>query len=365
MRPILMSSEASSELFPGDVNNDSSVPPPQGAMSFLDHLDELRRRLMYSAAAVGLVFVICFTYSNHIYNFLGKPVREVLQKRRQAQLQKNNSPIQVIEQLPDSAKFTYVFNTEANLDGVTIPAGTTMPAKLEGQPGGNRTIVAADRIVVGRNVIPEGFKLSLNAIGTTMSSADDMLVVHTLQGGFNLYVKVAFYAAFAFSVPFLLYQVWLFISPGLYAHEKRGVVPFVTLASLCFIGGVTFAYYVAFPKAASFLLEVSQDFRPLIEVNEYFDLIITILLGLGLVFELPAFVFFFARLGVVTPGLMLRFWRHALVVILIISAILSPTTDIPNMMVFAGPMMILYVISVAIAWLFGRPRQEMAEGLAD
>jgi sec-independent protein translocase protein TatC len=164
-----MSSEASSELFTGDSNSDSSLPP-QGAMSFLDHLDELRRRLMYSAAAVGLVFVICFSYSNHIYNFLGKPVREVLQKRRQAQLQKNNSPLQIIEQLPDNAKFTYVFNTEANLDGVTIPAGTTMPAKLEGQTGGKRSIVAADRIVVGRNVIPEGFNWHYNVLGRRYAS---------------------------------------------------------------------------------------------------------------------------------------------------------------------------------------------------
>jgi sec-independent protein translocase protein TatC len=334
------------------------VEPP--AMSFLDHLDELRRRLTYSAMAVAIAFVVCFNFSDRIYAFLGKPVSMALKQAREYQIKNNVTPISQLEEMPDKSQFTYVFNAEASMQGVTIPAGTTMPARLEKQENGNRAVVAASRIVVGKSVIPEGFRLPLEEIGNITTNQDDMLVVHTLQGGFNHYIKVAFYAALALSVPFLLIQVWGFISPGLYEHEKRGVVPFVSMATICFATGAAFAYYVAFPRAVTFLLSVSVNFRPMIEVNEYFDLIITIILGLGLVFEIPAIVYFFAKLGLLTAGFMMRFWRHAMVAIFIIAAILSPTTDIPNMMVFAVPMAALYFFSVGIAWAVAKPRPESA-----
>lgn len=341
-------------------NATTAVPTESGgAMSFLDHLDELRRRLTYAAIAIAIAFAVCFSFSDKIYSFLDKPVRLALQKARLHQLKFNQTPVIQLEELPDNATFTYVFNSESSVQGVAIPAGTTMPAKLEKLDNGARSVVAANKVVVGRTVIPEGFKLSLDEIGNYQST-EDTLVVHTLQGGFNLYVKVAFYAALALSVPVLLFQIWAFIAPGLYENERKGVVPFITMATLFFAIGATFAYYVAFPRAVDFLLSVSQNFRPMIEVNEYFDLIITIILGLGLVFEIPAVVYFFAKLGLVTPRFMLRFWRHAIVLIFIISAILSPTTDIPNMLVFAVPMVGLYFFSVGIAWVVGKPRPEQA-----
>lgn len=333
--------------------------PVQETMSFLDHLDELRKRLTYSAIAVSICFAVCFYYSDKIYNFLDKPVREALKKARALQLKNQQTPIYSLEELKDNSSFTYVFNAESTMRGVSIPAGTTLPARLETRPQG-RVVVAAETIVVGKTVIEKGFELPLDVIGNYSEAGDARLVVSTLQGGFNLYMKVAFYAAFALSIPFLLYQLWCFIAPGLYEHEKVYVIPFVGMATFFFLLGASFAYYIAFPRAVEFLLNVSQNFQPMIEVNEYFDLIITIILGLGLVFEIPTIVLFLAKFGLITAGFMMRFWRHAVVAIFIIAALLSPTTDIPNLMVFALPMVFLYFFSVGIAWFFGKKRVQEA-----
>ncbi|MFY9572398.1 MAG: twin-arginine translocase subunit TatC, partial [Blastocatellia bacterium] len=194
----------------------------------------------------------------------------------------------------------------------------------------------------------------------------NQLVVGTVQGAFNLYIKVAFYAAIFFAVPFLLVQVWGFVSPGLYPHEKTYAAPIIIMASVFFLLGTAFAYYIAFPRAANFLLGVAAggNLRPLVTADEYFDLIIVIMLGLGVVFEIPTVTFFTARLGLVSPKLLMSVWRYALIAIFILAAVLSPTTDIPNLLVFAAPMMILYLLSVGIAWVFHRRRQSEKEYLA-
>lgn len=332
-----------------------STLPDDRSMSFLEHLDELRKRLTYSAAAIAVSFVICFSFSEQIYSFLDRPVRAALQRAKQYQIENKKIPISTIEELAENTEFIFVFSKETSLQGVTIPSGTTIPAKIVRRDN-MRVVQTTAPLAVGRRVVPLGFELPVEM---GISSSNDRLVVHTLQGGFNLYIKVAFYAALALSVPFLIYQIWAFIEPGLYPHEKKYVVPFVGMASFFFILGTVFAYYIAFPRAVEFLLGVSQNFQALIEVNEYFDLIITIILGLGIVFEIPTVVLFLALFGLVTPKMMLRYWRHAIVVVFIVAALLSPTTDIPNMLVFALPMIGLYFFSVGIAWFFGRPRREV------
>ncbi|MCS6886048.1 MAG: twin-arginine translocase subunit TatC [Acidobacteriota bacterium] len=324
--------------------------PQEGQMSFLEHLDELRRRLTYSAAAIMIAFILCFALSEKIYSFLDKPVRAALQQAKQYRIEQVQTIS--IESLGQT-EFIFVFGKETVLKGVAVPIGATVPAKIVAK-GSTRVVQTTTPLVVGRNAIPAGTELPVE-IGT--GGSNDRLVVHTLQGGFNLYVKVAFYAALALSMPFLMYQVWAFIEPGLYPHEKKYVVPFVAMASIFFLLGATFAYYVAFPRVVEFLLNVSQNFQALIEVNEYFDLIITVILGLGVVFEIPTVVLFLSLFGLLTPQMMLKYWRHAVVAVFIVAAILSPTTDIPNMLVFALPMIALYFFSVGIAWLFGRPRK--------
>jgi sec-independent protein translocase protein TatC len=210
-------------------------------------------------------------------------------------------------------------------------------------------------------VIPAGFTVPRELVKATaaLKGPDGQLVVGNVQGAFNLYIKVSFYAAIFFGVPFILTQAWGFVSPGLYPHEKKYAVPFILLASVFFLLGTAFAYYIAFPRAANFLLGVATggNLRPLVSAEEYFDLILTIMLGLGLVFEIPTVTLLLSLLGLVTPGLLLRVWRYAVVVILIIAAVLSPTTDVPNLLVFAAPMLVLYFLSVGIAWAFYRKRR--------
>src|SRR6185369_9468350 len=134
------------------------------------------------------------------------------------------------------------------------------------------------------------------------------------------------------------------------------VTPFIALSSISFVLGAAFAYYVIFPPAARYLLGLGSDFRLFLKADEYFDFIILVMLGMGAVFQMPAITYVLARIGLVTAGLMVRIWKTALVVILIAAAVLSPTNDIPNMLLFAAPMLVLYIISVFVAWIFNKPR---------
>ena len=171
-------------------------------------------------------------------------------------------------------------------------------------------------------------------------------------------MKVSLYAAIGLSVPFLLWQIWAFVAPGLYPHERKYVTPFISLSSIFFVLGAATAYYLIFPPAAKYLLGLGQDFRLLLKADDYFDFIILLMLGMGLVAQMPAVTYVLARIGLVTAGWMLRVWRMAVVIILIVAAVLSPTNDIPNMLLFAAPMFVLYAISIVVAWICGRERSK-------
>ena len=132
------------------------------------------------------------------------------------------------------------------------------------------------------------------------------------------------------------------------------MTPFIGLSSISFVVGVAFAYYVLFPPAVRYLLGLGEDFRLLLRASDYLDLITIIMLAMGIIFQMPAVAYVLARIGLVTPGLMIRSWKIALIVILIVAAVVSPTGDIPNLLIFATPMIILYVLSIFIAWFFGK-----------
>ena len=341
----------------------------EGTMSFLDHLDELRKRLIRSALFIGVAFVLCWVFSDRIYNFLQVPVRAaMLEAKRQYAPPFGGTPL-AISDLPDGTDVTFPIPSDAKIGNVLIPAGNTVPARVKREADGTIQLVTSsywlinDRTIVEKDtVIPRALYQS----SAEMISQNNQLVVGTVQGAFNLYIKVAFYAAIFFAVPFLLVQVWGFVAPGLYPHEKSYAAPIIIMASLFFLLGCAFAYYIAFPRAANFLLGVATggNLRPLVTADEYFDLIIIIMLGLGVVFEIPTITFFTSRLGLVSPGLLLKVWRYAVIVIFIVAAVLSPTTDVPNLLVFAAPMLVLYFLSVIIAWVFHRRRQTEKEYLA-
>lgn len=332
-------------------------------MSFLEHLDELRSRLVRSAIAIAVMFVVGWVFADRIFNFLSVPVTAALAEAKAAQqVSVTSAGTSDLLAIAAGTEIQYTFRAPVQLDGIEIPAGTTISARIEDSDAG-RTIVPSRPWGVGQKLFPEGSPLPAELVATaTYAQPGDRLVVETVQGTFNLYVKVAFYTAIVFAMPFLLFQLWGFISPGLYAHERSYVVPFVGLGTVCFGLGVFFAYEIAFPAACKYLIQLGEgNFQPLINADEYFDLILFIMLGLGLVFQIPTVTYFLARLGLLTAGMLIKFWRYALIGIFLVAAVVSPTADIPNLLVFAAPMIALYTVSVGIAWFFHRKRRTEAE----
>ena len=177
------------------------------------------------------------------------------------------------------------------------------------------------------------------------------LIIHNPVDGFNMYLKISFMGGFIIAAPFVLYQVWLFISPGLYQNEKRYVTPFMAATVGLFLAGAYFGYRWVFPGSLDFLFTFSREFRPLIEVNEYTDLFLTVILGLGITFELPILVLFLSLFGIVSPRFLWKNIRYAILIIFIIAAIITPTPDVLTMCVFAAPMLLLYLISIGVSYM--------------
>jgi sec-independent protein translocase protein TatC len=241
-------------------DHDSEQMP---AMGFLDHLEELRKRIIYSIIAMAAGFFVCWGFARNIYEVIQRPVIEALQR-----------------------------------NGLT--------AKL-----------------------------------VFLNPTDP----------FNLYLKVAGMAGLFVASPFVLYQLWCFISPGLYRNEKRYVMPFMCSTVALFMAGGYFGYKVVLPQALVFLIGFGKDFQPMITVTEYSSLFLSIIVGLGVVFEMPVVIFFLALMGIVSAGWMWRNIRYAILGIFVIAAIITPTPDILNMCIFAAPMVGLYILSTGIAWL--------------
>ena len=237
-------------------------------MGFLEHLEELRRRIIWSIISVAAGFSVCYWWHDQIFSWMQKPIVFALKN--------HNLPVNLVYTNP------------------TDP--------------------------------------------------------------FNMYLKVSLIVGVFVASPFVLYQVWAFIAPGLYKSERRYVGPFMMSTVGLFVAGGYFAYRLVYPAALDFLIDYSKQFTPMITINEYTDLFMTIVLGLGVVFEMPILVFFLALFGIISPGWMWRNLRYSILVIFIIAAIITPTTDIMNMCIFAAPMVVLYLVSIGVAYLV-HPKQ--------
>jgi sec-independent protein translocase protein TatC len=224
---------------------------------------------------------------------------------------------------------------------------------------GKLALFTDEALYAGSFVIPKGVRLPVEldaAVVPHEYAGVNKLIVTTALEPFSLYIKVALYTAIAISVPFLLLQIWGFVAPGLYPHERAYVTPFILLSSISFVLGAAFAYYVLFPPAARYLLGIGSEFQLLLKAADYFDFIVLIMLGMGVVFQMPAVTYVLARIGLVTAGFLVRIWKTAVIVIMIAAAVLSPTADVLNMLLFAAPMMVLYLVSILVAWIFNKPR---------
>jgi sec-independent protein translocase protein TatC len=329
-------------------------------MSFLDHLDELRKRLIYSVAAIAIAFAICFYFSSYIYNFLAVPVQEQRQKaqiRQLAATQKMN-----LDPFGDNVPTYFSIPPDIVINNAKISAGTTILVKKITKDNEPMLVLVHPWWVGGQLIAPD---TPINDIlkGSTVGGINDKLVLTTLTGSFTIYMVVALYAGIALAIPFLFYQVWAFISPGLYKHEKRYVVPVLAMATVFFALGATFAYKIAFPQACDFLLSWAEEggFQTLLNAEDYLNLIMIIMLGLGIVFQIPTISLILGRIGILTPRMMLKSWRYAIMVIAIVSALVTPTPDATTMIMFAAPMVALYFMSIGIVWFFGKARPKEDE----
>ena len=244
---------------------------PEARMSFLDHLEELRSRLLKSLIALAVGFGVAWGYHEEIFHFMVTPLKRA-------------SP-------------------------------------------------------------------TLELIATTPTEA------------IMLYMKMSFFVGIFIAAPFLLYQLWAFIAPGLYAHEKGYAIPFVMFGTLFFIAGAAFGHYYLFPVTLKFLGEFGgTDIKFMPKISEYYDFYSWFLLALGVVFQVPVIIFVLARVGIVTAGFLLRQFKWAVLVSFIVAAIVTPTPDMVTQTLLALPMIGLYLLGVIVAALFGRKRKAPLPG---
>jgi len=352
------------KLIKSEKEKESREEDLGGQMSFLEHLDELRTRLIRSMAFVLIAAFACWWVSGYIYGFLERPINRALaeaQQQRKVTITGLNGQLSTVplNSLHQNDKVRFVFPELTKLGPSDIPAGASVMARVDKDAQGNLGLFTDESVAAGNDIIPKDVKLpiDLNKAYEKMPDPNNKLIVTTTLEPFALYVKVSLYAAIGLSVPFLLWQIWAFVSPGLYPHERKYVTPFIALSTIFFVLGAATAYYLIFPPAAKYLLGLGSDFRLFLKADDYFDFITLLMLGMGVVAQMPAITYVLARIGLVTAGWMLKVWRVAVIVILIVAAVLSPTNDVPNMLLFAAPMFVLYAISIIVAWVCGRKRQ--------
>jgi len=260
--------------FPGTQSGAYKELPPDeeddllgvGKMSFLEHLDELRKRIVRSCLAVAVGILVTFAYINPIFNFILAPTRKAL---------------------PPGVKLIYT------------------------QPG----------------------------------------------EAFSLYITVALIAGAVVAAPYIMYQVWMFIAPGLYSNEKRMAIPFVLFTTIGFVAGALFNHYISFPFMMAFFASFNTpDLAFMPKLEDVFGLYTKMLIGMGLVFQMPTIVYFLARIKLITARFLAKNFKYAFLIIFVVAAVITPTGDMMTQAIFAAPMVGLYLLSIAIAWIVGPKR---------
>jgi sec-independent protein translocase protein TatC len=183
------------------------------------------------------------------------------------------------------------------------------------------------------------------------------LTVTEVMGSFMAYFKIGLVVGLAGAIPFIFYQLWSFVSPGLYPRERRMVIPFVTSASILFLGGCAFCYYLVLPWSLQFMIGLAGDiFNPLITINSYITFAGVLILGFGGCFEMPVLAYILGKLGIISSSFLAKGRRIAIVVILIVAAVVTPTPDIFTQLLLAVPMYALYEVSIIVVRFTGRRR---------
>src|SRR3977135_2321376 len=183
--------------------------------------------------------------------------------------------------------------------------------------------------------------------------------------GFNLILTLGIYIGIVLASPVVLYQIWLFVAPALYKHERSAITGFLFSTVFLFLGGIAFGYFVTLPYILKFLVSFQGPVVPMISINEYFDLTLMVLLGLGLVFEFPILVFFLSLFGIVTPKFLWKNIRYAILIIAIVAAVITPTPDAMTMLIFMAPMIGLYFIGIGVSAMVVRKKERQLSAAAE
>lgn len=194
---------------------------------------------------------------------------------------------------------------------------------------------------------------------------DPKLIYTHPAGFFNLIITLGIYIGVVLASPVVLYQIWLFVAPALYKHERSAIAGFLFSTVFLFLGGIAFGYFVALPYMLKFLVSFQGPVVPMISINEYFDLTLLVLLGLGLVFEFPILVFFLSLFGIVTPKFLWRNVRYAILIISIVAAVITPTPDAMTMLIFMAPMLALYFVGIAVSAMVVRKKERQLAAAAE
>jgi len=260
-------------------------PPPPGSgedaeedgmlrMSFLEHLQELRSRILKTLAGIAVAFTVSLTFCSSLWDFVAQPAVQAL---------------------------------------------TTLGVK-----------------------------------------PPELVVIEPMEGINIIWFKLPIVCAIFLASPWVLYQIWAFVSPGLYKRERRWAAPFILVSAGLFIVGGLFAYFVVFRFAITFLLGIGMGnhVHPVVAISHYFDLFVNVVLGVGLVFEIPVLIFFLTLLRLASPAFLLRHSRYAVLVIFIVAAVVTPTPDVFNLMLFATPMCVLFFVGIFASYLLVLHREQ-------
>jgi len=261
-----------------DPDWDDQPPDPEdgGKMSFLEHLDELRRRIIWSVAAVFVTFIGAWAYRDYLFAFVFEPMQLLL------------------------------------------------------------------------------------------PPAQKVLIYTELGEGFVVNIKLAAMAGLLAASPVVMSQIWLFVAPGLYSHEKKWAIPFVVLSTICFVGGAAFSHVVVFPLTFQFFASFTNEIAVMQpRIAPAFSIYLRLMLAFGLVFQMPVLVLFLARMGVLTARFMIKHFKYAVLGIFIISAVVTPGGEIVTQLAMAGPLTVLYILSIGLAWGFGKKRKKKPEEEAE
>ena len=200
--------------------------------------------------------------------------------------------------------------------------------------------------------------LALPLLKIAPKQYSNVFAFHTLSEPFFTYLRLSFYVGIFAASPFVLHQVWLFISPALYRDEKKYAVPFIFFSTVLFLAGGYFGYSIGLKYMISFFLKEAHGLIPVLTMDKYISLTTTVILGMGLVFETPIIILFLALMGLVDHIFLLKKFKYALVIVFIIAAVITPSGDPVTQTVFALPMLVLYLLGVLVAYMFGRDRKE-------